>query len=91
MVVSAIQIYEVYKIIRRDLSEERAVSAVATLRRAAVVPVDESLALAAADLSLAHRLAMADALVYATARRHAARLVTADADFTGLPDVVLVR
>lgn len=61
------------------------------LRRATIVPVDESLALEAADISLAHGLAMADSLVYATARRHGARLVTADEDFDGLPDTILVR
>jgi toxin FitB len=67
--VSAIEIYEVYKVIRRDLSEERAVEAVSALRRGTISPVDEPLALEAADLSLAHGLAMADSLVDAAARR----------------------
>jgi len=89
--VSAIEVYEVYKVIRRDLSEERAIEAVSALRRAAIAPVDEPLALEAADLSLAHGLAMADSLVYATARRHGATLVTGDADFEGLPDTVVVQ
>ena len=89
--MSAIEIYEVYKVIRRDLSEERAVEAVSALRRAAIAPVDESLAVEAADLSLAHGLAMADSIVYATARRHGATLVTADADFDGLADTVVIR
>ncbi|MEK7702077.1 MAG: type II toxin-antitoxin system VapC family toxin [candidate division NC10 bacterium] len=91
LLVCAIEVYEVYKVIRRDLSEERAAEAVSALRRATIVPVDESLALEAADISLAHGLAMADSLVYATARRHGARLVTADEDFDGLPDTILVR
>ena len=64
---------------------------VSTLRRATIAPVDEPLALEAADLSLAHGLAMTDSLVYATARRFGATLVTADADFEGLPDTVVVR
>jgi len=34
---------------------------------------------------------MADALVYATARRFRATLVTGDTDFEGLPDTVVVR
>ena len=91
LLVSAIEIYEVYKVIRRDLSEERAVEAISALRRAEIVPVDESLALEAADISLTLGLAMADSLVYATARRHRARLVTADTDFEGLPDAIVVR
>ena len=89
--MSAIEIYEVYKVIRRDLSEERAVEAVSALRRATIAAVDESLALEAADLSLAHGLAMADSIVYATARRHRATLVTADSDFAGLADTVVIR
>ena len=65
--------------------------AVSALSRATIAPVDESLALEAADLSLAHGLAMADSLVYATARRFAATLVTGDSDFEGLPGTVVVR
>ncbi|PYM99738.1 MAG: VapC toxin family PIN domain ribonuclease [Candidatus Rokuibacteriota bacterium] len=91
LLVSALEIYEVYKVIRRDLSEERAIEAVSALRRATIAPVDEPLALEAADLSLNHGLAMADSLVYATARRFGAILVSSDTDFEGLPDTVVVR
>jgi len=84
-------VYEAYKVIWRDLSEERALEAVSALRRATIAPIDESLALEAADISLAHGLAMADSLVYATARRHGASLVTADADFNGLPGAIVLR
>jgi len=34
---------------------------------------------------------MADSLVYATARRHGAKLVTGDRDFDGLPDAIVIR
>jgi predicted nucleic acid-binding protein len=84
-------VYEVYKVVRRDLSEERAVEAVSALHRAKIVAVDEPLALEAADISLRLGLAMADALVYATAQRHGATLVTGDADFEGLPGAVVIR
>ena len=87
----SLEIYEVYKVIRRDISEERAVEAVSALRRATIAPVDEPLALEAADLSLLHGLAMTDSLVYATARRFGATLVTGDADFGGLAGAVVVR
>jgi predicted nucleic acid-binding protein len=89
--VSVIEMYEVYKVIRRDLSEERAVAAVAAMKRATIAPVDDSLALEAADISLTHGLAMADSLVYATARRHGAKVVTADADFEELPGTTVIR
>ena len=91
LLVSATEIYEAYKVIRRDLSEARAVEAVSTLRRATIAPVDEPLTLEAADLSLAHRLGIADSLIHTTARRFGATLVTGDTDFEGLPDAVVVR
>ena len=80
-----------YKVIRRDISEERALTAVAAMRRAVIAPVDESLALEAADISLRHGLAMADSFIYATARRYGAKLVSADADFEALPETVIIR
>jgi predicted nucleic acid-binding protein len=56
-----------------------------------IVPFDDGLALEAADFALELGLAMADAAILATARRHRASIVTADADFAGLPDVTLIR
>ena len=77
--------------IRRDISEERAIEAVSAMSRATIAPVDASLALEAADVSLERDLAMADSIVYATARRYGAKLVTADTDFEGLPDTIVLR
>lgn len=37
------------------------------------------------------KLAMADAVIYATAKRHGATLVTADADFDGLPNAIVLH
>ena len=91
LLASAIQVYEIYKVVRRDISEERAIEAVAALRATTIEPLAESLALEAADLSLEHGLAMADAIIFATAARHRAGIVTADADFEGLPGVTLIR
>jgi len=91
LVSSVIQIYEIYKVVRRDLSEERAIEAVSALRATAVEPLVESLALEAADIALEHGLAMADAIIFATAARHEAEIVTGDVDFDGLPGVTLLR
>jgi len=91
LVSSAIQIYEVYKVVRRDLNEERAIEAVSALRMTTIEPLVESLALEAADVALEHGLAMADAIIFATASRHDAQIVTGDIDFDGLPRVTLIR
>ena len=91
LVISVIQVYEIYKVVRRDISEERAIESVAVLRATTIEPLQESLALEAADISMEHGLAMADAIIFATAARHRAEIVTADADFDGLPGVTLIR
>ena len=88
---SAIQIYEIYEVVRRDVSEERAIEAVSALRTTTIEPLEESLALEAADIALEHGLAMADAIIFATASRHEARIVTGDVDFDGLPRVTVIR
>jgi predicted nucleic acid-binding protein len=91
LVTSAIQVYEIYKVVRRDISQERAIESISALRATTVVPLDESLALEAADISLEHGLAMADSIIFATAARYGAQIVTADTDFEGLPGVTLIR
>jgi predicted nucleic acid-binding protein len=79
------------RVVRREFSEERAIDAVALMHRAEIVSVDAALALAAADVASAHGLAMADAIIYATALRHDATLVTGDADFDGLANALVIR
>ena len=91
LVSSAIQIYEIYEVVRRDVSEERAIAAVSALRKTTIEPLAETLALEAADVALERGLAMADAIIFATASRHHAEIVTSDADFDGLPGVRLIR
>ncbi|MFQ5506925.1 MAG: PIN domain-containing protein [Planctomycetota bacterium] len=49
------------------------------------------MALEAADMALEHGLAMADAIICATAARHDAEIVTGDVDFDGLRRVTLIR
>ena len=91
VVTPVIVIYEVYKRLKRDLSEDDAVVAVSAMQRSHVASIDQELALTAADLSLEFNLAMADALVLATARRHRADLVTSDRDFEHVPGVLYLK
>jgi predicted nucleic acid-binding protein len=85
ILVPAIVLYEVYKVLKREVGEEKAILAISHMKRSTIVPLEDSLAIRAADLSLLHGLAMADALVYATAAMHEAPIYTSDADFKGLP------
>ena len=89
VVAPTVAIYEVYKWVKRERSEDDALDAVATMRKAQVADLTEEIALTAADLSLAHGLAMADAMMLAFARSHRAELVTTDAIFEGIPGVTV--
>jgi len=84
VVTPTIVIFEVYRVIRRQRSEEEAIAAVAQMQKTSVVDLDQFLALGAADVSITHGLAMADAIVYATAQASGIPMVTADAHFEGL-------
>lgn len=87
VLVPTLVVYEVYKVIRRGASEDEADQAIARLRQCTVVPLDDALAVEAADFSLQRGLAMADAVVYATAQAQGVPLVTSDRHFQGLPGV----
>jgi len=91
VVTPTIVIFEVFRVIRRQRSEEEAIEAVAQMQKTSVVDLDQFLALSAADVSVEHSLAMADAIVYATARVQDIQLVTADSDFEGLSGARVFR
>lgn len=88
IITPAIVLYEVYKKIRRDHSEEMAEFVLAQLERTKVIPLDGRLALKAAHLSLEYFLPMADAIIYATALSFQAQVLTCDKHFQGLPGVI---
>lgn len=87
-VTSVVSVYEVYRRIRPLKGEADALAAVAALRTTRIVPVDERIALEAADFSLSLRLHFSDASIYASARRFDALLHTSDPDVEGHPGVV---
>ena len=90
IVTPTIVLYEVYKKIKRERTEEEALTAVSLMNRTLVVDLTESIALYAADMSIRFSLPMTDAMVYATALEHRCRLVTSDAHFKKLDRVVFI-
>jgi predicted nucleic acid-binding protein len=87
--VPTIVLYEVVKVLMRERGKTEADRFISAALRSIVVPLDEDLALAAAQVSNEHKLAMADAIIYATAQTNRAQLVTGDAAFRSLPGVII--
>lgn len=73
--------YELYKWVKRETDETKALEVIALTDQAHTAPLTRAIALAAGDLSLAHQLAFADAVIYATARGHQVELITSDDHF----------
>ena len=89
-IVPTIVQYELARWLVRHVSEEAAGSAIAFSNECVVTPLDTGLAVRAAEIANAHTLAMADAVIYATAMDAGADLLTCDAHFAKLPGVVYV-
>jgi predicted nucleic acid-binding protein len=84
-----VALYEVYKVVKRSWPDQEAIGAVAMMRNTRIVDLSEKLALTAADLSLDHKLSMADSMMLAVARSFDAELVTTDSDFAGIDGVTV--
>jgi predicted nucleic acid-binding protein len=87
ILLPTIVLYEVYKILKREVGEDKALLAAGYMKGARVIPLDDTLALAAADVALQNKLAMADAIIVAAARSNGCKIVTSDADLKGQPEV----
>jgi len=87
VIVSTITLYEVWKYTAINADESRARQIIDFLQQGIIVSPDPDICLSAAGLSIRHKTAMADSLIYATALAHHAPLWTQDNDFEGLPSV----
>lgn len=90
LLVPTVVQYELYKWVKREFDENAALEAIALADGSRVVPLNTEIALLAADLTLSHRLAFADAVIYASARKFKVELVTSDDHFEGLPGVTFL-
>jgi predicted nucleic acid-binding protein len=86
-IVPTIVQFELGKWMARNLHDDDAAAAMAYTTRCVVIDLDTSIALKAARLSIDTKLAMADAIIYATALHVGADLLTCDAHFKNLDRV----
>jgi len=84
LVVPTLSLFEVFKRVTQQRSEDDALRAIAVMEQGNVVDLDRATALEAARLSIQHGIAVADSVMLATAHRHRATLWTQDSDFDGL-------
>ena len=93
VIVSAVNIAEVYKAFLRDfpypknehLAED---SRAAIVQRSFVYDVDEEIAVESARINHKMKLGLGNSIIYATAKREAAKVLTGDPHFKGVKDTI---
>jgi predicted nucleic acid-binding protein len=90
IVTSIVVLYEVYKKIKNLKGEEEALIDIAALSQTTIVPIDQTIALEAADYSLENNLHFSNALVYATARHWKVNLYSSYADMEKLKSICFI-
>ena len=91
ILMPAIILCEVYKVLKREVGEEKALFAVGYMKMSPIIPFDDTLALAAADIALYEKLAMADAIIVAVSRVHNCRIISSDADLKDQANVDFIQ
>ncbi len=91
IITPSITLSEVYNKVKKAKGAEVALAVVAQIEKTTVVPLDEEIAVMAADLALAHSLALPEAIAYATALREETQLVTADPHLKSLEQVTFLQ
>ena len=87
LVVPVVTIYEVFKVVVRESSENEALQAVVAMQKGKVVDLNTPLAIAASRLSIEQQLPMADSIILATAQEFKAIIWTQDSDFKNINKV----
>lgn len=82
---------ELAKWLMREMDEDKADQVLAFTQVCWVIPLDTETAVAAAEACRTHKLATADAIVFAAARANNATLLTCDRHFDGLPSVTWIE
>jgi len=91
LVVSTINLYEIYKKVLYEKDEHSAIQVVGLMQQAKVVEVNSTIAIQAAKFSFEQKIPMADSLIYITAKQNNAIVWTQDIDFKDLDGVKYFR
>lgn len=87
LLVPAIALFEVHWVLSRSVDADLVNRCLDVMRLGRVLDFTDARAIAAAHVAARHKLAMADAAMYAMAREFAATLWTQDVDYQGLDGV----
>ena len=87
LIVPVITIYEVFKVVLRESSENEALQVVAAMQKGTIINLTTSIAMNASRLSLQYMLPMADSIILSTAQSYECIIWTQDSDFENFSNV----
>ena len=87
LLVPTIALFEVHRVLSRSLPADLVNRCLDVMRLGRVLDLTDVRALAASHIAARHKLAMADAAMYAIALEFGASFWTQDVDYQGLPGV----
>lgn len=87
LLVPTVCLYEVFRVVLRESGEDEAFQAVAAMEQGTVVDLTAELALESAALGHEERMAFADSIIYAIAKKWDAIIWTQDEHFSGKRNV----
>ena len=91
IIVSTINLYEVYKKILQESNENNAIEALGLMQQAKVVDVTNTSSIQVARTSYEYKIPMVDSLIYTTGRLNDAVVWTQDYDFKKLEGVKFIK
>ena len=90
LLVSAINISEIYLFLIRNRASEAEKLIKFVLDSSFVIPLETGLSLKAAKIKHEHKIGLADAIVMATAEESKAEILTGDDDFKNMKNVIYI-
>ena len=87
VMISTINIYEVFRKVLKERDENTALEIISIMMQCQIIDVTQELSLKAAELSILHKLSMADSIILSTAKLNNATLWTQDSDFKEIQGV----
>ena len=87
LLVPTIALFEVHRVLNRSLPTDLVKRCLDVMRLGRVLDLTDARAIAASHIAAQHKLAMADAAMYAIALEFGAAFWTQDVDYQGLPGV----
>jgi predicted nucleic acid-binding protein len=87
LLVPTIALFEVHRVLSRSLPADLVNRCLDVMRLGRVLDLTDARAVAASNIAAQHKLAMADAAMYAIALEFGASFWTQDVDYQGLPGV----